>query len=557
MKHRLLRVLLVEDKLGDARLIREMLAEAAGESFHLEHVERLDQAIERLGRVGQPRDRARVDVILLDLSLPDAAGLNTVRRALESAGDVPLVVLTGLPDEDQARRAVQEGAQDYLVKGQVTGDLLSRSLRYAIERGRVEAELRRRAEELSAADRRKDRFLAMLSHELRAPLAPILSATEVMRSVGPLEDSRLEWARDTIARQVRHMAGLLEDLLDLSRITMGKIGIRRRITRLDDLIERALSTTRGRIEKQGQELSVSPSPVPVWLEADPDRIEQVLVNLLNNASAFTDAGGRIWLSTETDGEEVVVRIRDTGIGMEASTLERIFEPFAQESGSAARSEGGLGIGLSLAKTLVELHGGSIGATSPGPGRGSEFEVRLPRLREAPASRSPTVGDSTQNAGAGGGEPDLSGLRVLVVDDHHDTAEGLRLLLSEWGCDVRVVHDGHDALRVAGQWTPAAVLLDIGLPGLDGYQVAKSLRENRGTADTRIVAVSGYGQKRDRERARAVGFDGYLVKPVQPERVREFLGLAPEVKIDHAGALNVEADEAGAGSGGGSSEGGVS
>ncbi len=506
-----LKVLLVEDNPGDARLIREMLAEASGEAFRLEHVERLQEATARLAADG-------VDIVLLDLSLPDTTGLETVRRALEKAGDVPLVVLTGLPDEAQARQAVHEGAQDYLVKGQVNGDLLRRSLRYAVERGRVEAELRRRAEALAEADRRKDEFLAMLSHELRAPLAPLLSAAEVMRAGGPLPDPQLEWAREMVARQVTHMAGLLEDLLDLSRITVGKIRIRKEPIRLEEVVERALSTTRGRIDARGQRLSVSTPSESVWLNADPDRIEQVLVNLLRNASAYTDPGGAIQVSAEAEGDSAVVRVQDDGIGMDAETLERIFEPFAQGPGSAERSEGGLGVGLSLTRALVELHGGSIRAHSPGPGRGSEFLVLLPRMRAAPGPDGEDHRPAAARPGADGPE----GVTVLVVDDNRDAAEGLRILLSAWGCEVRVAHDGSEALEVARGWTPEIVLLDIGLPGLDGYAVAEALRENARTADIRIVAVSGYGKERDRSRAQEAGFDDYLVKPVQPPDIRALL-----------------------------------
>jgi PAS domain S-box-containing protein len=380
------------------------------------------------------------------------------------------------------------------------------------ERKRLEDELRRRAEDLAGADRRKDQFLAMLAHELRNPLAPIRNAVELMRQVETI-DPAFQPSREMVERQVKHLARLVDDLLDVSRITQGSIRLRKEALDLGNVIERAIEATRPLIDSRAHDLKVQLPTDPIRLEADPTRLEQILANLLNNAAKYTMPGGQIRVSAALEGGEAVVRVRDNGIGVPPDVLERVFEPFVQSEGSLARSEGGLGIGLTLVRSLVEMHGGSVEATSPGLGQGSEFVVRLPA--NVPAEKIASMP-----------EPDAPfpsrGLRVLVVEDNVDAAESLSALLRLWGHEVRMVHDGLAAIDAAREQHPEVVLLDIGLPGLDGYQVAKRLREDSSLDGALLVAMTGYGQPEDRRRSREAGIHHHFVKPVEPFVLRTLL-----------------------------------
>jgi len=380
------------------------------------------------------------------------------------------------------------------------------------ERKRLEEELRRRAEDLAGADRRKDQFLAMLAHELRNPLAPIRNAVELMRQVETI-DPAFQPSREMVERQVKHLARLVDDLLDVSRITQGSIRLRKEAVELGTVIERAVEATRPLIDSRAHSLKVQLPTDPIHLEADPTRLEQILANLLNNAAKYTMPGGQIRVTAAVEGGEAVVRVRDNGIGVPPDVLERVFEPFVQSEGSLARSEGGLGIGLTLVRSLVEMHGGSVEAHSPGLGQGSEFVVRLPA--RVPAEKSAPMP-----------EPEVAfssrGLRVLVVEDNVDAAESLAALLRLWGHEVRMVHDGLAALDAAREQHPEVVLLDIGLPGLDGYQVAKRLREDSSMDGALLVAMTGYGQPEDRRRSREAGIHHHFVKPVEPFVLRTLL-----------------------------------
>jgi signal transduction histidine kinase/CheY-like chemotaxis protein len=371
------------------------------------------------------------------------------------------------------------------------------------------ARLYRQARE---SDRRKDEFLAMLSHELRNPLAPVLNTLAVLRAGGGAGLSDRQ-AQDVLERQVRHMARLVDDLLDVSRVTRGKIVLQKERVDLRALAGRAAETIRPLVEARRHELTVHLPDGPILLEADATRLEQVLTNLLNNAAKYTEPGGVIRLAVEHAGGDAVVRVRDTGIGMLPEVLARAFELFVQGDRGLARSEGGLGIGLTLVRSLVEMHGGAVTAHSDGPGKGSEFVVRLPVLPNGTSAGSPP----RQPAGASGGS-----WRVLVVDDNHDSADTLAALLRMAGHAVQVAYDGRAALEAARTTLPEAVLLDIGLPGMDGHEVARRLREQTGTRPILLVAISGYGQEEDRVRSLEAGFDHHLVKPVDPEAVRALL-----------------------------------
>jgi signal transduction histidine kinase len=385
---------------------------------------------------------------------------------------------------------------------------------------KLEDELRKRAEELIGADRRKDQFLAMLAHELRNPLAPIRNAVELMRQVETV-DPTFQPSREMVERQVKHLARLVDDLLDVSRITQGSIRLRKEVVELGTIVERAVEGTRSLIESRAHELSVDIPQETIRLEADPTRLEQVISNLLNNAAKYTMPGGQIWVTARLEPGEAVIEVRDTGIGVPPDVLERVFEPFVQSDGSLARSEGGLGVGLTLVRSLVEMHGGRVEAHSPGLGQGSEFVIRLPARVpvEAPA---PAPQPSPAAAAA-------RGLKVLVVEDNIDAAESLASLLRIWNHDVTVVHDGRSALDAARANPPEVVLLDIGLPGLDGYQVARKLREDLGLDSALLVAMTGYGQPEDRRRSHEAGIHHHFVKPVEPMVLRNLLsGMAMPV-----------------------------
>ena len=353
------------------------------------------------------------------------------------------------------------------------------------------------------AERRKDEFLAMLAHELRNPLSAINGAAQLF---GKLEtEEELEWAKEVVLRQVKHLARLIDDLLDVSRISRGKIGLRKEPIDLSPVVGSAVEAVRPLLEERKHELSVSLVNGGLRLEADPLRLEQILVNLLTNAAKYTDAGGRISLTARHEGADIVITVRDTGMGITPELLPRVFDLFAQGDRTMARSEGGLGIGLTLVQKLAEMHGGGVTAASEGPGKGSEFTVRLPALEEPAARKSGPRGTLPRVA--------RQSSRVLVVDDNIDNARGLSRLLKLLGHDVQVAHDGQAAVEVARAHRPEIVLLDIGLPGMDGYEVARRLRTEECCQDALIIAVSGYGQPEDLRRSKEAGFDHHLVKPV--------------------------------------------
>jgi two-component system CheB/CheR fusion protein len=364
---------------------------------------------------------------------------------------------------------------------------------------------------LHEADRRKDEFLAMLSHELRNPLAPIQSSLELMKhSISEGGDWEQEY--EVMAKQVAHLTRLVDDLLDVSRISHGKIELRKEEIELSPLLHRVIKMIRPRLDERQLEFEVSLPAEPIRLYADPTRLEQILWNLLSNSAKYTDSGGRVWLSAESWDDHVVLRVRDTGTGISAKVLPRIFEFFVQEQRHDDRSRGGLGIGLSLVKALVELHGGWISARSEGPGRGAEFLVSLPALTKAQQRRiGPKAAGRTRLATRS------SRRRILVVDDNVDAANSLAKLLSRiYDQEVRVAHDGPSALEAAEEFRPDAVILDIEMPEMDGHEVARRLRRRPELEGVILVALTGWGQEDDRRRSKEAGFDHHLAKPVEAD-----------------------------------------
>jgi two-component system CheB/CheR fusion protein len=389
-------------------------------------------------------------------------------------------------------------------------DILARQAADLMERKIAE-------ERLKDADRRKNEFLAVLAHELRTPLSPIRNALEIIRMTRDVKDD-IQSAASVIDRQVRQMVRLVDDLLDVSRISRGKIELRVERIALTAVLAQAVESARPNFESRGVQLNVIPPQEETWFSADPARLAQAVANLLNNAAKFTDKGGHVDLTAETRNEEVLIRVKDTGIGIDASQLRHILEMFTQVDVSLERKHGGLGIGLALTRSLVELHGGELEVHSPGLGKGSEFIVRLP-LNSLPQAIPPPRAEKPSTAKA-------ERRRILVVDDNRDSADSLSALLEMTGHDTRVAHVGLDAVSMAESFLPDVILLDIGLPHLNGYDAARRIRQHSWGKEMKLVALTGWGQHEDREESKNAGFDFHLVKPVDYETIAELLTRIP-------------------------------
>jgi signal transduction histidine kinase len=385
---------------------------------------------------------------------------------------------------------------------------LARRAAVAIDNAKLYAELK-------AADRRKDEFLATLAHELRNPLAPIRNALQILK-MPRVDAATAQQVREVMERQVDQLVRLVDDLLDVSRVMRGKIELRKEPIELASVIARGVETAMPLIEVQGHELSVSVPPESLMLDADPVRMAQVIGNLLTNAAKYTESNGRIWLSAERDDGSVWLRIRDNGIGISPDMLPHVFDLFVQLDEAAARSQGGLGIGLTLVKNLIEMHGGTVEARSDGLGQGSQFVLRLPLCSIQPRIDSDDNFDSRQVDGV------PCGHKLLVVDDNEDAANSLALLLRLKGHHVEVAHHGPAALEIAEGYRPEMIFLDIGMPGMDGYEVARRLRQHPELKNIVLAALTGWGQQEDRRRSSEAGFDHHLVKPPELELVDSLL-----------------------------------
>jgi PAS domain S-box-containing protein len=372
---------------------------------------------------------------------------------------------------------------------------------------------RRQAEQaLRDTDRRKDEFLATLAHELRNPLAPIRQAARILRAETATEAQK-RWCQDVIDRQVQHMALLIDDLLDIARVSRGTLELRIETTELAAVIEAAIETARPIIDAKRHKLSVEIPQQAVQFAADPLRVAQVLSNLLTNAAKYTDPEGQIRLRAFSDGEAITISVADSGIGIPTGEIESVFAMFSQVKASQDRSDGGLGIGLALARGLVELHGGTIQATSAGLGEGSEFVVRLPhRVLSAVAPPETAAAAATR----------ARHRRILIADDNQDAADSLAALLQMEGHDVTVVRDGREALTAINAVLPEIALLDIGMPELDGYEVARQVRQNTLGRAVTLIAVTGWGQDRDKARALGAGFNHHLTKPIEPTQLLDLI-----------------------------------
>ena len=429
---------------------------------------------------------------------------NPVQKVLRENIVVGLANHTELVARDGSRRPIEDSAAPILDNGVLKGVVLvfhdvTAERAFQNERDRMLSSLRE-------GDRFKDEFLAMLAHELRNPLGAILNAVTVTSRTELREN--VEWSMDVISRQVGHLTRLIDDLLDVARISRGKIDLRREAREITAILNHAVETVRPLLEERRHTIDLALSSENLWANVDPTRFEQIVVNLLANAAKYTEDGGKIQISAEKTNEHIVISVKDSGIGIAPESLPKMFELFAQGNRSLARSEGGLGIGLTVVKNLVEMHGGEVVAQSEGIGKGSHFTVRIPAV--SPLARVTSKG----------GQP-LSNIpktssRILVVDDNIDTANGMAKLLELFGHRVSVAHTGPESIEAARVLSPEVILLDIGLPGMNGYEVAAKLRCEDCCRDAVIIAVSGYGQEEDRRRSREAGFDHHLVKPVDAD-----------------------------------------
>jgi signal transduction histidine kinase len=507
-------------------------------------------------------------VVLLDVSMPGMDGFETASLIHEHPRfeRTPIIFVTGVHISELDRlKGYKLGAVDYvsipvvpeILRSKVAvlvelhlkrRELQSQNVRLQAEKTRelellneglkranadleravsamqLEMNERKRIEEtLKEADRHKDEFLAMLAHELRNPLAPIRNAVEIMRR-SALSDPQLIWSRDVIERQVKHLSRLVDDLLDVSRITRGNINLNREPVLCTLIVSRAIETIQPLLTEQRHELILELHDEGLEVEGDLTRLTQVLGNLLNNAAKYTDPGGRINLSLRRADREVEISVRDTGIGIPPELLPRLFNLFTQVDAAAHRSQGGLGIGLALVRQLVEMHGGRVSALSDGPNKGSEFVIRLP-LREALALEA-----VNGNAALGPVVPEgRRGHRILLADDNRDALDSLATLLQCDGHEVHTAADGAEALALAAACRPDVMLLDIGMPKLDGYEVARRVRAEPWGKGTVLIALTGWGQDEDRRRSREVGFDNHLVKPLDPDKLSAMLAKLPTEK----------------------------
>ncbi len=466
-----------------------------------------------------------VALALVDVQMPGLNGfeLAELMRGNERTRRVPIIFVTAGSDDTQRQfRGYEAGAVDFIQKP-VEPDVLRSKAEVFLELYRQRQqittqrdELAVQAEALKEADRRKDTFLATLAHELRNPLAPLRFGLDLLRR-NPNADSAAE-VREMMDRQLTYLIRLTDDLLDVSRVSQGKIELRRERTDAADIVRAAVETSRPFIDASEHSLDADIPSQPIWLDADPTRLSQVVANLLNNAAKYTPKNGRIRVSVGADGGSAVFRVSDNGIGIPPEMRSKVFELFAQVGNHTDRSQGGLGIGLALVKQLVELHGGTVEAQSAGEGSGSVFIVRIPLAAGAEQSVSPQAPLAQPTH--------TKTLKVLVVDDNVDVAQSVGWMLEEIGHKYRLVHDGRGALEAAREYRPDAILLDIGLPGMDGYQVCRQLRQDEVFKDTPIIAQTGWGQIRDKTSSSEAGFDHHLTKPVAFEDLERVLtGLA--------------------------------
>ena len=519
-------VLILAPTAKDAALSRRILEQAGVDCAVCRDIGELCAGIDRGAGVAMLGEEA--------LSAENLELLRLAIRRQPAWSDFPLLVLTEEgADSEVALRTLETLGNVTLLERPVRVPALVSAVRSALRARRRQYQIRdhlsennRVAAALMEADRRKDEFLAILAHELRNPLAPLRNALEAMR-LKPHDREAASWARALMERQVTQMVRLIDDLLDLSRVSRGRIELKHERADLATLVQGALDVCGPAIAGASHRLTVDLPEAPLPLDCDPTRLVQVICNLVSNAVKYTPPGGHITLAARRKDGMLEVSVRDTGMGIPGDMLTRVFDMFTQVPHAIERSQGGLGIGLTLVKRLVELHGGTVEARSPGVGRGSEFVVRLPgRVHEQPA---PSVAVLPE-------KPATPRRRILVADDNRDAADSLAYMLRIGGHEVRTAYDGQQALDLAQTFLPSLALLDLGMPRLNGYDAARRLRQTEHGRDMLLIALTGWGQPDDRNRSLSAGFDHHLVKPVDPSMLERLLALpsrAPEKKTGPA------------------------
>lgn len=467
------------------------------------------------------------DCVITDYQLGWSDGLTLLKLLKERYPDQPVIMFTNTGTEDICAAGMRSGLSDYIVKRKEEFPKVPAAVAAALELVAVRQALRERQAEIAGllereratrveaerASQLKDEFLAMLAHELRNPLAPISAAAELMAFAQP-DAASLKRTSEVIHRQVRHLTQIVDDLLDVSRVHRGLVKLNKTPQEMKGVITHAVEQVRPLMEAHGHRLVIDLSPEPAYVAGDQSRLVQILANVLHNAAKYTPDGGEITLRMAVDADHVVLRVKDNGIGMTPELLERVFDLFAQGKTTIDRSQGGLGLGLALVKSLVLLHKGTVACTSEGVGRGSQFTVCLPRLL-------PQAGYANEES-TSGLQTSINALKLLVVDDNEDAAGMLAMLLEALGHHVMVEHDSFRALEQAQREMPDACLFDIGLPRMDGNELASRLRANPQTASITMIAITGYGQAHDRAATQASGFDHHLVKPVNMQKLTSLL-----------------------------------
>ena len=508
------RLLLVDDNSDDRLLARRMLERHfAG----IDIVEADDQKT-----LGAALADFRFDAVITDYSLGFSNGLVVLEAIKARDTSVPVIMFTITGSEEICAEGMKKGLFDYILKRREYYARLPIAVQSGIDLAETKArlatrerELQERADQLAEANRRKDEFLAMLAHELRNPLAPLRNAVTILKLKGA--EPTIAQVSEMMDRQVSHLARLVDDLLDVSRVTRGRVALRKEAVDLAALVRTVVDDRRGTFEAAGVTLIAELPDANVSVEGDPARLTQIVDNLLDNAIKFSDRGdtARVSLAVDEQAREALTSVSDTGIGIEPDLMPHLFDAFVQADRSLERTRGGLGLGLALTKGFVELHGGRMEVSSAGAGRGARFTVALPLHNERPA-----LLDNAPPVHAGRRQ-----LRVLVIEDNRDAADSLQALLELLGYVVSVAYSGDEGLKSALQLVPDAIVCDIGLPGMDGYAVARALRADARTHNVRLLALTGYGDEADKRQALDAGFDEHLVKPADPRQLARRLEIA--------------------------------